>query len=125
MFIEWDDSYSVNHSFLDDQHKELFGLANKIFECTTLDTIIPCFMQLFKYVRKHFKYEEDIMREEFFSFYEEHSSLHDKMLDRLGELSDSIGKGDLDLMGIHEFMSAWLLDHILVEDKKLVIFLKS
>ena len=125
MYIEWNDDYLIGYDFIDQQHKDLFFLANKIFACTEVGSMIPCFMALFEYVNFHFKEEESIMATLEYHYIQEHMVLHIKMVEALALISESMALGTLDLEKIHRFMANWLLVHIRTEDKKLFDFVKG
>lgn len=125
MSIKWNASFSVGYPFLDSQHEELFALANLAFDAKTKVELVSCLMSLFKYVRRYFQDEEQFMKQECYDLYTEHSLLHMVMVERLGAIALNIGKGNLEVKELHKFMSEWLLNHILVEDKKLADFIKG
>lgn len=125
MYLQWKDDYLIGHDCIDKQHKDLFSLANKIFDCDSFESMIPCFMALFEYTNYHFKEEEAVMLNFNYPEYEAHRVMHQDMVEALSRLSDTMAEGTLDTAKIHRFMANWVLVHICTEDKKLFDFVKG
>jgi hemerythrin len=70
-------------------------------------------------VRVHFRHEEEVMRKLGYVDYRRHVQLHAQLIDRLNALSVDIASGHWHGEGLREFMSDWLLGHILEEDMRL------
>jgi hemerythrin-like metal-binding protein len=60
--VDWKDCYSIGIDTIDNQHKQLFDIINKIYiaseEESDLEVIIPLFDALQDYTKYHFDEEE-------------------------------------------------------------------
>jgi len=121
----WLDDYQIGNETIDQQHKYLFELANLIVDPQHTHAIRTNFMQLFKYVREHFSAEETLMKKHNYPRYGKHLIEHEKLLDHLLEISESIGRGQFQHDKIVNFMKNWLLVHIVEEDMLLGEFFRE
>ncbi|NOQ15797.1 MAG: bacteriohemerythrin [Methyloprofundus sp.] len=121
----WQDSYNIGNSTIDSQHKYLFELANKVVAATSKDQISECLMLLYKYTREHFQAEEAVMKIHSYPEYNTHVYLHNKMLDKLIKISDSLNTPHWNKAMIDVFMQEWLLVHILEKDMPLGAYIKT
>ena len=127
--IKWEESYSVGVESIDEQHQQLFEIANRIYDllqneliADKYDKIIEIIDELKNYTIYHFKSEEDYMKsigyKRFFSQQVTHNDFVAKM--------ESIDIEQIDngqnkyLLGILDFVSEWLIEHIIKEDKLIV-----
>ncbi len=64
--IKWDDAYSLGIKNIDDQHKKLFDIVDKIFSLQeskdVKGNIRTILHELFEYIKVHFKDEEEFMK---------------------------------------------------------------
>ena len=67
--IQWKDDYCTGIAPIDEQHKELFSIANRIYDLLKndlipdkYDSIVAIIGELQSYTRYHFKTEEDYMQ---------------------------------------------------------------
>jgi hemerythrin len=123
--FKWRDEYEIGEEHIDCQHRHLFVLVNRIVDPENSNEVHSNFMALFKYVREHFRDEEAIMKNAGYPGYEGHRVEHEQLLDRLVELGVNIGKGNIDVQAMTEFMSRWVLIHIGQEDMLIGEFLRK
>ncbi|PIQ86524.1 MAG: hemerythrin [Candidatus Omnitrophica bacterium CG11_big_fil_rev_8_21_14_0_20_45_26] len=129
-FIEWTVQYSVGNQTIDDQHKQLFAITNRMFEGLkggeTKATLFKTFEDLIEYTRYHFTTEEKYMGSSGFPDIEEHKAEHRKLLAELLQLRDKFEKSaeivEIDLL---EFLLHWISNHILGHDLRYVPFIKK
>ena len=112
----WHDDYQIGNETIDQHHKYLFDLANKICDPHNIKDIKVNLMLLFKYVREHHSDEESLMRDSDYPRYRIHVHEHEKLLNNLHKVSSDIGNGITNFKNIVECMQHWLLEHILKED---------
>jgi len=133
-FIKWKDEYSVGISYIDDQHKKFLDMINKLVEaCNQGEDVASkvfkmTIKDLFEYVKFHFKTEEDILIR--YKYPEEDYNLHKKeheqfMIKVLEFVSDFENGKKYVPNQTTRFLKNWLLQHIIVIDKKYAIFLKE
>jgi hemerythrin len=125
MSIEWKDSYCVGDARIDRQHQDLFALANAMLVAADQAAMRLCAIRLYKHVREHFSYEEELMQRVGYPDYREHTAAHDDMLQGLNAISHSIGRNAIDPVAVTRFVSDWALDHIPKEDAKFASYVKS
>lgn len=115
----WLDDYRVGDALIDNQHQYLFSLANDLVDSRDRENLIHNAMQLFRYVREHFEYEETVMRQTGYPAYEEHLVLHEGLINQLSAISSDIANDRWSMASLQQFMNEWLLGHIVEQDKKL------
>jgi hemerythrin len=122
----WKNKFLINHYDLDMEHKKLFDIALKALngntELNIKEHIKKTIIELYDYMKFHFKHEEAYMQSVNYQNYEEHKILHE---DIITEFNDFIKK--LPSLTIEEFerqliayMDIWLINHIIIEDQKLM-----
>lgn len=124
MTITWKKSYEIGDSEIDGQHKYLFTLARILNTKKDKESIVLSFMHLYKHLRLHFKYEENLMKGAKYPHYFEHYEKHSSILKNLDSLSHKVGSNTFDKGEISSFMLHLQLEHIAIEDAKLVNLLK-
>jgi hemerythrin len=120
--IAWRDEFSVDIQEIDEQHKCLVSLINKLYEALARKdnqaTIVEVFEELVRYTRVHFSVEECLMRLFAYEGYEQHKKIHDKIADRVELLHAQFKVGDQSVgMELLYFLKDWLTDHIQRVDK--------
>ena len=131
-FCAWDEGCRVGIQKLDDQHKGLFSTLNKLHDIlmshgdsALVDKELAKLMQQ---TRAHFEAEEKFMLEHGYPGYQMHKVMHELLLQQLEDVL-TLESGDYEQPWIErlehaEFLHAWLVAHILDEDKKIGAFLK-
>lgn len=129
-FINWDNSYSVGVRLIDNQHKRLIDIINELNDAMGAgkgkDSLGKVLHELIQYVNTHFKTEEEHMVKYLYPDYETHRYEHEKLTDQVKRFYDDFNSGKAVLtVQIMNFLRNWLLDHILVRDKKFGKFLNE
>jgi hemerythrin len=122
-FIKWDNNYSVGNPLLDNQHKTLIKLINKLHLSMqagkgkqVLATILS---DLVSYTIEHFTYEEQMMIKYSFPEFDQHKLEHKKLAQKVIELQNNFSNGSMLLtIDVLDFLKQWLSNHILVSDMK-------
>jgi hemerythrin len=119
--FEWSESFRVDVRLLDDQHKELFGLANTLSELIgaagTIDGHDPQKRELFETVQKHFADEEQLMALHQYPRLSAQKSAHEgllKMLERF--ISAGERRARPRASTALDYLKDWLIRHTLLED---------
>jgi hemerythrin len=124
--FRWYKKYSVNNNELDEHHKKLFRIFNRLYdnclghespEC--INSIIEA---LISYSNYHFSAEEEHMRnigyKEIDKHILEHNDFRQKTL-QLQQVADTdVPETTKELI---IYLKNWLLNHIIIEDKKFSI----
>lgn len=120
----WHDHYSIGNDIVDRQHRDLFDVGNRIVEAADSEELIHLFMLFYQHLREHFQSEESLMKHHRYPDYEKHVAEHDRMLDRLIDISGTVQSRQWNLADIQVFVSRWVLVHILEFDIPLGEFLR-
>ncbi len=124
-FIEWCELLVIGHPLIDDQHQELFNIINQfndeISNKQSKKLAVCTLNNLIQFAQKHFTDEEKISKE--FNFPEEdltrHQKIHEQLVMDIFELHTDISSGvEKDIGKIHDFLTEWIILHVLIEDKK-------
>jgi hemerythrin len=121
--FKWHNTYSVNNEELDNHHKRLFNILNKLYEnCMGTDlpnSLDPIVDELVSYSKYHFSAEEQHMRDIGYKDIEKQISEHRSFTQRSLQLKRVVDKNDLELTKeLIVFLGSWILKHVMEEDKK-------
>ena len=126
--LVWNDTYSVGVPSIDEQHKKILDMINEL----SLSLInreddskqVLVLLKLTSYTISHFRHEESIFDKYNYEETVEHKTSHKKMIERvddfqtrLTEKKEKIGE---ELLG---YLITWLLNHILIMDKRYMTFM--
>lgn len=122
--IEWDGSFSVNNEEIDAQHKKWIGIINDLHESmmggdVSMASTLNAMESMKEYVKYHFQYEEDYMRQINYPGFAEHQALHARFYTMISQYYNDLRAGKMVLNSeIMKILVNWLRDHILQVDKK-------
>jgi len=124
--VSWSDELLIGNSHLDEQHKHLIKLLDQLIlasENPSLTDVSSALLaELMDTARTHFQDEEDFMAEHDFSAISEHKALHIEFMDKADELIQSSNlAADSVPSSLITFLRKWLIEHILVEDRKYLL----
>jgi diguanylate cyclase (GGDEF)-like protein/hemerythrin-like metal-binding protein/PAS domain S-box-containing protein len=128
--LHWRVSYHSGEELVDLEHKELFGLANRVITAVTEegsgDEVLPLVRDLIEHVGTHFSHEEELLHAANYPAADKHGRIHGRLLERARTLLDMFESGQgsaADLLGfvIHDVVAR----HILGEDRKFFPWLKK
>lgn len=121
-FIDWNEKMSVGVAALDNDHQKIIGAINSlheaVFKTQSTEAIRTVFDDLDNYVGYHFECEERLMRLARFPEYTKHCELHRDLVKRLKDIRAKYDKGGEIGSSFFDFLSDWLMRHILNEDAK-------
>lgn len=128
--ITWEEKFSVGIVSIDDQHKKLVELVNKLHEAMGQgrgDKILKeVLAELIEYTKTHFSYEEKLMANNGYPEFMAHKSEHDQLTRKVLEFQAAAQTGQMALsVSLSSFLKTWLLSHIAGYDKKYSLFLVS
>lgn len=128
--LQWKDEYSTGVPEMDEQHKELINIINKLSEGLNSgegsDYIGEVLLMLANYVLTHFESEEKFMQEIGFPKLEEHRKIHVKFAQDFLGFSDAYQEGETDISGeLSEKLKDWLINHIAGADQEYGKFSKE
>ena len=92
--IEWGDHYSVDHSAIDAQHKEIFNLGINVYENWRngkgAAELLPTVEKLAKLLKAHFSFEERLLAEVGYEDLTEHVEEHHRMLNDMEAMKEDM-----------------------------------
>ena len=127
-FIQWKDEYNVGIDSIDQQHKKLVNLINKLQTAIDYSTgeefEHEALNELVDYTKTHFGYEEGLMEKYGYPDFEPHKALHREMIAKVeAVLAEYEQDGDLAMDHAVTFLKSWLINHINGTDKQYSSFL--
>lgn len=129
MIIKWKDEYAIGVEHIDQQHKELFRMAQDIYKlyndefCVDkYDRIVDLIEELKKYTVFHFKTEEEYMAGINYKKLLSHKVDHADFIEKVNNVDFALIDKDHDayLLNILKFVVDWIVNHILEKDKLIV-----
>lgn len=128
-FIVWDELYETGVPAIDEQHKNLVSLANRMLDVLTKkrgkDEVLYVITQMIQYAEVHFRTEEEFMIKAGYPDLEEHILLHEGFKRKITEFEQKFETHDLSLTTeLTIFLTTWVTDHFTMVDQKYVPDLK-
>ena len=129
--VVWNDSYSVGVPALDDQHKKLVGMINRLADCHAARSngssgaFHEVLSRMFDYTQVHFKDEEDYLQRIGYPRLADHKTEHAAFVGKMAAFSMAASEGIQDEAAVHRYLKAWLLSHILESDMQYRSFVES
>jgi len=120
----WQDFYQMNDAVIDNQHQELFNLANQLVSSVNREELTKNIQLIVHHVKEHFNAEEELMEQLAFKNYKGHAREHSVMLEKLAEIDQKITNDDWKQNDIQEFMDKWG-NHIINSDMAFNVYQKA
>lgn len=123
----WSDEYSVNIKVLDDQHKKIVEFINLLhagmLSNNAKEALGKILKDLVVYTKTHFQEEEKLFLDYGYLQSSVHKAKHVSLIKQVEEIQAKYDAGALALsVEVSQFLTDWLKNHILVEDKKYMKF---
>ncbi|OSM01723.1 bacteriohemerythrin [Magnetofaba australis] len=120
--INWQANYEVGVSFLDEDHKRLLNLLNKLIiahDAQQPDQIMRrVLIDLCSYTQYHFAREEKYMQDTGYADLAAHEREHKELIEKLGGIKKQFeNEGSAIIDDVIAFVKQWLVHHILEVDK--------
>jgi len=121
--IKWTDKYTLGIQEIDNQHKGLVVIINELFtymsEGKAKEKMEDVFDHLTEYTKKHFSAEELMLYRYAYKDIEEHKVEHKKFIEKLEAFKKDFNNSKITIsLEVLNFLKDWLLNHILISDKK-------
>ena len=125
---EFTDKYLTGIAIVDKEHKELFRIIGDVYRVMTddmaldkYDEIVRLLEELREYTKFHFQDEEFYMESIQYEGLEAQRRAHEAFVSRLEEMDlEHIDENQQEtLEDLMEFLTEWLVNHILNSDKKI------
>jgi hemerythrin len=123
--VEWGDKFSVGISMIDEEHKKLIGILNKIIYAKEHDVnpeeLKEVLREMTEYTVTHFTTEEAYMKAFNYPEYQDHAEEHRCFSSKITAYTYKVIKGDYQFANeLIEYLKQWLINHIQVTDKKYI-----
>ena len=123
-FISWDSKLTVGVKIIDEQHKTLVELVNRLHDAMAsgqgkmiLGNILS---ELIGYTQSHFSTEEQLMHDHAYVYALGHEAEHRKLVKDVAEFKQKFDHGNATLsVAMLNFLCNWLQVHIQESDKRL------
>jgi len=128
--INWKNEFSVGVAEMDAQHKKLLGMINRLISeqksLTDPETIAELLTGMTDYAQEHFRAEEYLMAENGYELKNMQELQHKRFIEKTEEFMNvsDIGPNILS-NALLNYLSSWLIEHILKEDMKYKEFFRN
>jgi len=128
--INWKNEFSVGVQEMDDQHKKLIGMINRLIAeqhtLTDPKTIAELLTDMTDYAQVHFPAEEYLMAEYGYDRKSRQEEQHKAFIDKTISFYSASDLGPNILSeALLDYLGIWLVNHILNEDMKYKDFFRS
>ena len=122
--FNWDDEYSVNVLAMDNHHKKLFDILNKLHDAMKAgsgeEAAAKIINELIDYTKYHFTEEEKMLEQINYAALDSQKRAHAAFIDKMLEYKKDVDEG-MAIFAVSKVSRAgidWLKEHILVMDSK-------
>jgi len=128
--IQWDQSFSVGHSGIDEQHKQLISACNDLVDCLVYPSLASRehFLHILDYLRiyadHHFRYEEDLLTAKQYPALESQKASHQDYVKQITEILHLAKKGKEEKQRLYAYLGKWWVEHILHDDMQYKDYVK-
>lgn len=122
--IAWRDEFSLGVESVDVEHREMIALINSLDasmqQGASQDTVVETLGEIYARISAHFALEEKIMREAGYEHFSSHKADHERLLDRLLNVIDSVDEeGSYERATLSDYLNGWFSVHFRVHDARL------
>lgn len=120
--LEWKEEYEIGDPTIDQEHKELFLIANSLFKIRNphaeMGRYQAVIKDLFFYMKKHFSHEEKIMAANDFAGFPEHLKEHQDLIKEINSILKG-NQAEETILHLAEMLHHWATVHIVEKDLQL------
>ena len=114
--IQWNSSLAIGVGAMDDEHKKLIALMEKLYQAEESDADFKVQAQAFKelvhFTKEHFEHEEAYMEKIGYADLEKHKRIHVELLRKAVEYYNAFIESGRLPSSLFDFLNLWLLSHI-------------
>ncbi len=127
--LEWKEEYATGIDDVDDEHKDLIDVINRLHELLIAGdakiTVPAFFARLIDGVSAHFALEERIMGESGYPDRDAHRADHERLLDEIRDLVEAFRQAEeVDSVDLAMRLEPWFCQHFATHDLRLHTTLK-
>lgn len=128
--IKWTDDFSVGVARIDEQHKKLISMINRLlrepYARTRSESISDLLSVMTSYASEHFRAEEELMSEYGYPRLEDHKLQHKEFRRKTVEFCNATTIGAASVPDtMLTYLREWLIHHILREDMRYKSFFQN
>ncbi|GAA0585831.1 bacteriohemerythrin [Caenispirillum bisanense] len=127
--LAWRDALSVGDPGIDGDHKKLIQFVNDLQDAIDgrkPDRVVgKIILELVQYTKEHFSREEAVMKGCGYPDYERHRAIHQALTRQVLVMAERYVRTPTDAVKqeLIDFLAAWLVEHIIKEDRKVGAYL--
>jgi hemerythrin len=122
--LEWSVEYEVGYDELDEQHRQIVRLANRVCQPDAhVVNIVAAIVDLMVYASTHFFTEESVMADALYPRLEEHRAAHRCFEAAMMRFTEQAATGTADIDELRHYTLEWVTNHLDSEDRDLHAFL--
>jgi hemerythrin-like metal-binding protein len=131
LLVEWSEMLSTGVSEIDDEHKQIVGMLNDLYDSLQAkhseETLGKLLDRLLAYTAYHFEHEESLLVQTGYPGAAAHKNEHDDLTNRVLLMQKDYREAKSATLPVEllNVLRKWLLTHILVSDKKYVLHLHA
>ncbi len=128
-YLNWQDQFSIGVPFVDQQHRFLVNLINRIhagIESSDAETLAEALLDMKTYAHIHFQEEETFMEQEGYPEIQTHRKQHEAFLQTTETFLNELEEHPLAIgpeAGI--YLRSWLIEHIQVQDRAYATYIQE
>ena len=129
--LEWSERFSVGVAALDEDHKRLVSVIDKLFTAHSAGTVAgkvgAILDELITYTDQHFAHEEGLLRERGYPGLHDHEIAHRRLVTSILKvrLDWNDGESEATILKLAELLKTWLVEHIVGMDRQYQTFLNE
>jgi hemerythrin len=129
VLLQWKDEYATGIDEVDEEHKDLIDVINRLHELLLADdarmTVPAFFARLLDGVSAHFALEERIMGESRYADLSAHREDHERLLEEIRDVMEAFGHAEeVDSVDLAMRLEPWFRHHFATHDLRLHSTLK-
>jgi len=124
MVIKWKEEFSVGVKEFDDHHQKLLSVINSLELVESGDkesnhSVVSILKELYEYSKYHFAEEEKALEARAYADLAKQKAEHAEFSKQINEYSNLfLADSEPQVSDVVAFLSNWMLNHILEEDRK-------
>ena len=125
--IDWKKGFELGNSMIDQDHKVLIEIYNRVVDIAadnkSNSLIVSTLTELTNYSLRHFKSEENWMKEINYPDFDSHQMEHKDFIYRIAMFNLSFNSSDKSMIyEILTFLREWIVIHLTTSDKKIALY---
>ncbi len=124
--VHWEDSYSIGIEEIDNQHKKLFDLVNKLYDleenANIKEEMRDILYAFSDYTKVHFRDEEKYMASIGYPELEEHKEIHQHIIESLSDIIHTPASLGIIKTKMRVVAKRILIEHIVGTDNKIALY---